>query len=74
MYNSTIQQYYNVRVCRVRVLVFVCVGTMKRPLVECLVEYAWVSELYASSLNKQLGAFSFSTQKQVVMKSIYHPL
>ena len=34
---------------------------MKRPLVACPVEYAWMSELCASSLNRQLGAFSMST-------------
>ena len=34
---------------------------VKRPLVACLVGYAWVSELCASSLNKQLGTFSFLT-------------
>ena len=33
---------------------------MKRPLVACLVGYAWVSEPCASSLNRQLGAFSTS--------------
>ena len=33
---------------------------MKRPLVACLVGYAWVSELCASSLDRQLGAFNMS--------------
>ena len=36
-------------------------GTVKRPLVACLVGYAWVSELCASILNRQLVAFSMST-------------
>ena len=35
-------------------------GTVKRPLVACLVAYAWVSELCASSLNRQLCAFNMS--------------
>ena len=33
---------------------------MKRPLVACLVVYAWVSELCASSSDRQLGAFNMS--------------
>ena len=39
------------------VLVF---GNVRRPLVACLVRYAWVSELCASSLNRQLGAFNMA--------------
>ena len=35
-------------------------GTVKRPLVACLVGYAWVSKLCASSSNRQLGAFNMS--------------
>jgi hypothetical protein len=35
-------------------------GTVKRPLVACLVGYAWVSELFARHLNRQLGAFNMS--------------
>ena len=33
-------------------------GTVKRPLVACLVGYAWVSELCASSANRQLDGFN----------------
>ena len=33
---------------------------MKRPLVACLVGYAGLSELCASHLNRQLGAFNMS--------------
>jgi hypothetical protein len=35
-------------------------GTVKRPLVACLVGYVWVSELCASSSNRHLGAFNMS--------------
>ena len=35
-------------------------GTVKRPLVACLVGYVWVSELCACSLDRQLGAFNMS--------------
>ena len=35
-------------------------GTVKRPIEACLVGYAWVSELCASSSNRQLGAFNMS--------------
>ena len=34
---------------------------MNGPLVSCLVGYAWVSELCASSLDRHLGAFNMST-------------
>ena len=33
---------------------------MKRPLVACLVGYAWVSELCTTSSNRQLGALNMS--------------
>jgi hypothetical protein len=35
-------------------------GIVKSPLVACLVGYAWVSELCAGSLNRQLGSFNMS--------------
>ena len=35
-------------------------GTVKRPLVACLVGYVWVSELCVSGLNTQIGAFNTS--------------
>jgi hypothetical protein len=47
-------------------------GTVKRPLVVCLVGYVWLSELYSSILNRTLATFSLSTL--VVMKSICHHL
>ena len=34
---------------------------LKRPLVACLVGYAWVSDLCTSSLDRQLCAFNMST-------------
>uniref|UniRef100_A0A8C7IU92 Extended synaptotagmin-like protein 1b n=1 Tax=Oncorhynchus kisutch TaxID=8019 RepID=A0A8C7IU92_ONCKI len=37
-------------------------GTVKRPLVECLVRYTWVSKLCASSSKRQLGAFNHPSQ------------
>jgi hypothetical protein len=42
-------------------LSFLDLGIVKRFLVACLVGYAWVSELCASRLNRQLGTLSLST-------------
>jgi hypothetical protein len=33
---------------------------VKRPLVACLVGYSWFYEMFASSTNRQLGAFNMS--------------
>jgi hypothetical protein len=41
------------------------IGTVKRPLVVCIVGYAWVHELCASSFNRQLGAFNMSILKHL---------
>ena len=38
-------------------------GTVKRPLVACLVLYRWVSELCANCLNRQFSTFNTSTPR-----------
>jgi hypothetical protein len=49
-------------------------GTVKRPPVAGLVGYAWMSELCASSSNRQFGAFNMSIPlTHTVMKSISPP-
>ena len=52
---------------------------MKRPLVACLVGYASVSELFASSLDRQLGEFNMSiplinkSSDEVKLSSTFSP-